>query len=448
MSSRLNTPAAATDRRGRPLPAHLLDSAERISREELRDLQLRRLRATLRHAYDNVPLYREKFDEARVVPADCRSLEDLARFPFTTKADLRDTYPFGMFAVPMGQIRRVHASSGTTGRPTVVGYTENDISMWADVIARSIRAAGGRPGHKVHISYGYGLFTGGLGAHYGAERAGCTVIPASGGMTARQVQIIQDFKPEIIMVTPSYMLTLLDEFERQGVDPRSTSLQVGIFGAEPWTEEMRREIEERMDIHAVDIYGLSEVIGPGVAQECVETKDGLHVWEDHFYPEIVDPVMNDVMPDGADGELVFTSLTKEALPIIRYRTRDLTRLLPGTARPAFRRIEKITGRCDDMIVLRGVNVFPSQIEEIVLRTPGMAPHFQIQLSRRGRMDHMTILVEARPGTGPQQRETAAKAIGQGVKDGVGVTVEVTVAEPETLERSLGKLRRVKDLRQA
>ena len=447
MTSEVKTPLTAAARRGEPLPAHLLDDAERMSREELGTLQLSRLRTTLRHAYDNVELYRRNFDDAGVAPEDCRSLEDLARFPFTTKADLRDTYPFGMFAVPMDRIRRVHASSGTTGRPTVVGYTDKDLSLWADVVARSIRAAGGRPGHKVHISYGYGLFTGGLGAHYGAERAGCTVIPASGGMTARQVQIIQDFKPEIIMVTPSYMLTLLDEFEKQGVDPRSTSLQVGIFGAEPWTEEMRREIEERMDIHAVDIYGLSEVIGPGVAQECVETKDGLHVWEDHFYPEIVDPLTDDVLPDGEDGELAFTSLTKEGLPVIRYRTRDLTRLLPGTARPAFRRIQKITGRCDDMIILRGVNVFPSQIEEIVLRTPGVAPHFQIQLTRRGRMDHMTIRVEARPGVGNEQREAAAGQIVQGVKDGVGVTAEVAIVEMETLERSLGKLRRVKDLRQ-
>ncbi|MGW4977386.1 phenylacetate--CoA ligase PaaK [Streptomyces mirabilis] len=445
------TAGAATEprpaRRGEPLPQDLLDEGERLTREQLRELQLDRLRATLRHAYANVELYRRKFDEAGIKPDDCRSLEDLARFPFTTKADLRETYPFGMFAVPMADVRRIHASSGTTGRPTVVGYTENDLSMWADMIARSIRAAGGRRGHKVHISYGYGLFTGGLGAHYGAERAGCTVIPASGGMTARQVQIIQDFEPEIIMVTPSYMLTLLDEFERQGVDPRTTSLQVGIFGAEPWTEAMRREIEERMDIHAVDIYGLSEVIGPGVAQECVETKDGLHVWEDHFYPEVVDPFTGAVLPEGEEGEVVFTSLTKEALPIIRYRTRDLSRLLPGTARPAFRRIEKITGRSDDMIILRGVNVFPSQIEEIVLRTPAVAPHFQVQLTRRGRMDHMTVRVEARPGAGAEQREAAAKTIAQGVKDGVGLTVEVAIVDPETLERSLGKLRRVKDLRQ-
>ncbi|MER6212378.1 phenylacetate--CoA ligase PaaK [Streptomyces sp. NPDC001073] len=453
MSSDLTAPAASpasppvSPRLGEPLPDGLLDAAERLTREELREHQLGLLQATLRHAYDNVELYRSKFDAAGVKPADCRTLEDLARFPFTTKADLRDTYPFGMFAVPMDQVRRVHASSGTTGRPTVVGYTENDLSMWSDVVARSIRAAGGRPGHKIHISYGYGLFTGGLGAHYGAERAGCTVIPASGGMTARQVQIIQDFRPEIIMVTPSYMLTLLDEFERQGVDPRTSSLKVGIFGAEPWTEEMRREIEERMDIHAVDIYGLSEVIGPGVAQECVETKDGLHVWEDHFLPEIVDPITGEALPDGDSGELTFTSLTKEALPIIRYRTRDLTRLLPGTARPAFRRIEKITGRCDDMIILRGVNVFPSQIEEILLRTPAVAPHFTIQLSRRGRMDHMTVRAEARPGTDPDQRAAAAAAIGRGVKDGVGVTVDVEIVDPETLERSVGKIRRIKDLRE-
>ncbi|MFR0355004.1 phenylacetate--CoA ligase PaaK [Streptomyces sediminimaris] len=446
MISETKTSAAGPARRGEPLPADLLDAAERMPRQEVRDLQLKRLRQTLQYAYDNVEPYRRKFDRAGVRPEDCRTLEDLARFPFTTKADLRETYPFGMFAVPMSEVRRIHASSGTTGRPTVVGYTENDLSTWADLVARSIRAAGGRPGHKVHISYGYGLFTGGLGAHYGAERAGCTVIPASGGMTARQVQIIRDFEPDIIMVTPSYMLTLLDEFERQGVDPRTTSLKVGIFGAEPWTEEMRREIEERMDIHAVDIYGLSEVMGPGVAQECVETKDGLHVWEDHFLPEVVDPITDEVLADGESGELVFTSLTKEALPVIRYRTRDLTRLLPGTARGGFRRIEKITGRCDDMIILRGVNLFPTQIEEVVLRTPGVAPHFQIQLSTRGRMDHMTVRVEAETGAGPEQRATAAEAIAKGVKDGVGVSVEVAIVEPETLERSLGKLRRIKDER--
>lgn len=332
--------------------AAMLDAAERLGRGELEALQRERLRSTLRHAYDNVPFYRSAFDRAGLRPEDCRSLADLARFPFTVKADLRDNYPFGMFAVPEHEVRRIHASSGTTGRPTVVGYTERDLDAWADVVARSIRAAGGRPGHKVHVAYGYGLFTGGLGAHYGAERLGCTVIPASGGMTARQVRLIQDFRPEIIMITPSYMLTLLDEFERQGVDPRSTSLKVGIFGAEPWTEAMRREIEDRFAIDAVDIYGLSEVMGPGVAQECVETKDGLHIWEDHFYPEVVDPFTGEVLPDGEEGELVFTSLTKEAMPVIRYRTRDLTRLLPGTAR-TFRRMEKVTGRSDDMVILRG-----------------------------------------------------------------------------------------------
>ncbi|MBY8878366.1 phenylacetate--CoA ligase PaaK [Actinacidiphila acidipaludis] len=428
------------------VPDELLDAAERLDRDELRALQLERLRRTLRLAYDHVELYRRKFDAAGVDPDDCRTLADLARFPFTTKADLRDSYPFGMFAVPMSEVRRLHASSGTTGLPTVVGYTEQDLSTWADVVARSIRAAGGRPGHKVHVAYGYGLFTGGLGAHYGAERAGCTVIPASGGMTARQVRIIQDFEPEIIMVTPSYMLTLLDEFERQGVDPRSTSLRVGIFGAEPWTEVMRAEIEERFGIDAVDIYGLSEVMGPGVAQECVETKDGLHIWEDHFLPEVVDPFTDEVLPEGESGELVFTSLTKEAMPVIRYRTRDLTRLLPGTARPAFRRMEKVTGRSDDMIILRGVNVFPSQIEEIVLRTPGVAPHFRIELSRRGRLDHMTVAAEARANTGQEQRTAAASAIAQGIKDGIGVTAEVSVVDPETLERSVGKIQRVKDLR--
>ncbi|SHN06431.1 phenylacetate--CoA ligase PaaK [Actinacidiphila paucisporea] len=446
MSAAPTSPRYQGRRLGEALPGDLLDAAERMPREQLRALQLERLRATLRHAYDHVERYREKFDAAGVRPEDCRTLEDLARFPFTTKADLRDSYPFGMFAVPAEQVRRVHASSGTTGRPTVVGYTEHDLSVWADVVARSIRAAGGRPGHKAHISYGYGLFTGGLGAHYGAERAGCTVIPASGGMTARQVQLIQDFRPEIIMVTPSYMLTLLDEFERQGVDPRTSSLRIGIFGAEPWTEAMRSEIEERTDIHAVDIYGLSEVMGPGVAQECVETKDGLHVWEDHFLPEIVDPLTDQVMAEGEGGELVFTSLTKEALPVIRYRTRDLTRLLPGTARPAFRRMEKVTGRCDDMIILRGVNVFPSQIEEIVLSTPGVAPHFQLRLTRRGRMDHMTVLVEQRPGCSPEHYDACARSITRGVKDGVGVSVEVEIVPPDTLERSVGKIRRVFDSR--
>ncbi|MFE3522633.1 phenylacetate--CoA ligase PaaK [Streptomyces sp. NPDC059161] len=425
--------------------AQVLDAAERMDRAELEALQLDRLRATLRHAYDHVGFYREAFDKAGVRPEDCASLADLARFPFTAKSDLRDHYPFGMFAVPETDIRRIHASSGTTGRPTVVGYTQRDLDTWADVVARSIRAAGGRPGHKVHVAYGYGLFTGGLGAHYGAERLGCTVIPASGGMTARQVQLIQDFRPEIIMLTPSYMLTLLDEFERQGIDPRTTSLQVGIFGAEPWTEEMRREIEERFAIDAVDIYGLSEVMGPGVAQECVETKDGLHIWEDHFYPEVVDPLTGEVLPDGERGELVFTSLTKEAMPVIRYRTRDLTRLLPGTAR-VFRRMERITGRSDDLVILRGVNLFPTQIEEIVLRTPGVAPHFQLRLTRQGRLDALTVRVEARADTPPERREAAARSIVAAVKDGIGVSVEVEVVDPGTIERSVGKFKRIVDLR--
>ncbi|MGW4627954.1 phenylacetate--CoA ligase PaaK [Streptomyces rubiginosohelvolus] len=424
----------------------MLDAAERLGRGELEALQRERLRSTLRHAYDNVPFYRDAFDRAGLKPEDCRTLADLARFPFTAKTDLRDNYPFGMFAVPEQEVRRIHASSGTTGRPTVVGYTERDLDTWADVVARSIRAAGGRPGHKVHVAYGYGLFTGGLGAHYGAERLGCTVIPASGGMTARQVQLIQDFRPEIIMITPSYMLTLLDEFERQGVDPRSTSLKVGIFGAEPWTEGMRREIEDRFAIDAVDIYGLSEVMGPGVAQECVETKDGLHIWEDHFYPEVVDPFTGEVLPDGEKGELVFTSLTKEAMPVIRYRTRDLTRLLPGTAR-TFRRMEKVTGRSDDMVILRGVNLFPTQIEEIVLRTPGVAPHFQLRLTRDGRLDALTVLAEARADATTDEREKAARAVAAAVKDGVGVSVNVEVVDPETLERSVGKIRRIVDLRE-
>ncbi|MFF7008900.1 phenylacetate--CoA ligase PaaK [Streptomyces fimicarius] len=424
----------------------MLDAAERLGRGELEALQRERLRTTLRHAYDKVPFYRNAFDRAGLKPEDCRTLADLARFPFTTKADLRDNYPFGMFAVPEHEVRRIHASSGTTGRPTVVGYTERDLDHWADVVARSIRAAGGRPGHKVHVAYGYGLFTGGLGAHYGAERLGCTVIPASGGMTARQVRLIQDFRPEIIMITPSYMLTLLDEFERQGVDPRSTSLKVGIFGAEPWTEGMRREIEDRFAIDAVDIYGLSEVMGPGVAQECVETKDGLHIWEDHFYPEVVDPFTGEVLPDGEEGELVFTSLTKEAMPVIRYRTRDLTRLLPGTAR-TFRRMQKVTGRSDDMVILRGVNLFPTQIEEIVLRTPAVAPHFQLRLTRDGRLDALTVLAEARADATGDERERAARSIAAAVKDGVGVSVSVEIVDPESLERSVGKIRRIVDLRE-
>jgi phenylacetate-CoA ligase len=423
-----------------------LDPIERASADELAALQLERLRWSLRHAYENVSTYRRKFDEAGVHPDDCRALEDIARFPFTTKADLRDAYPFGMFAVPSEQIARLHASSGTTGKATVVGYTKNDVDMWADVVARSIRAAGGRPGDRVHVAYGYGLFTGGLGAHYGAERLGCTVIPVSGGLTERQARLIVDFEPAVIMVTPSYMLAILDEFVRQGVDPAGTALRVGIFGAEPWSAEMRGEIEERFGIDAVDLYGLSEVIGPGVAMECVETKDGLHVWEDHFFPEIVEPIDGTPLPDGERGELVFTSLTKEAMPVIRYRTRDLTRLLPGTAR-TMRRIEKVMGRTDDMIILRGVNLFPTQIEELILRVDGLSPHFQLVLSRPHRLDELSIRVEARPDTAAaDEREAAARRLSALVKDTIGVTVSVDVLEPGLVERSVGKAQRVVDLR--
>ncbi|MGY2085392.1 phenylacetate--CoA ligase PaaK [Blastococcus sp. SYSU DS0539] len=429
-----------------PEPA-TLDPAERMSVDELRALQLQRLRGSLRHAYANVPHYRRAFDEAGVHPDDCRELADLTRFPTTSKTDLRDNYPFGMFAVPRDRVRRVHASSGTTGRPTVVGYTEGDLDVWATVMARSIRAAGGRPGDVLHNAYGYGLFTGGLGAHYGAEKLGCTVVPVSGGMTPRQVQLIQDFRPRVFMGTPSYMLTVIDEFEQRGIDPRSSSLEVGIFGAEPWTEEMRREMEQRLDIEAVDIYGLSEVMGPGVAQECGETKDGLHVWEDHFYPEVIDPLTGEVLPEGERGELVFTSLTKEAMPVVRYRTRDLTRLLPGTARPGMRRMEKVTGRTDDMIILRGVNLFPTQIEEIVLRTPGLSPHFALELTTRGRLDHLTVRIEARPDCPAERRDPAAGEVAQGVKDAVGTSVEVLVVDPDTLPRSVGKLQRMTDRRE-
>ena len=424
-----------------------LDPIELAPREELAALQLERLRWSLAHAYANVPHYRSAFDAAGVGPGDLTELADLRHFPFTTKADLRANYPYGMFAVPQEQVRRIHASSGTTGQPTVVGYTERDISTWADVVARSIRAAGGRPGMKCHVAYGYGLFTGGLGAHYGAERLGCTVIPVSGGQTERQVRLITDFRPEIIMVTPSYMLALLDEFERQGLDPRQSSLRIGIFGAEPWTEDMRREVEERAGLHAVDIYGLSEVMGPGVASECVETKDGLHVWEDHFYPEVIDPETGQVLPDGEEGELVFTSLTKEAMPVVRYRTRDLTRLLPGTAR-SVRRIEKITGRSDDMIILRGVNVFPTQVEELLLRVEGLSPHYQLVLSRPHRLDEMTVRVEARPHLGADERAALSSRLCALVKENVGVNVACDVVEPETLKRSEGKAQRVVDLRPA
>ncbi|AWN52441.1 phenylacetate--CoA ligase PaaK [Methylobacterium sp. 17Sr1-1] len=423
-----------------------LDRFETASRAELAAWQREKLRETLHHAYANVPHYRAAFDAAGVHPRDFSDLPDLARFPFTAKADLRANYPFGMFAVPREEVARIHASSGTTGKPTVVGYTKADIDVWADVVARSIRAAGGRPGMLIHVAYGYGLFTGGLGAHYGAERLGCTVIPMSGGMTERQVQLIQDFKPDIIMVTPSYMLAILDEFRRQGLDPRASSLKVGIFGAEPWTNAMRQEIEEAFDLHAVDIYGLSEVMGPGVASECVETKDGLHIWEDHFYPEIVDPRTGAVLPDGEEGELVFTSLTKQAMPVVRYRTRDLTRLLPGTAR-AMRRMEKITGRSDDMMIVRGVNVFPSQIEEKILTIPALSAHYQVVLSREGRLDTMTIRVEARPEADiADLREAAADRLCHAVKDTIGITATVEVLPPGGIERSLGKARRVIDQR--
>jgi phenylacetate-CoA ligase len=422
-----------------------LDPIERASIDELRTLQLQRLQWSVRHAYDNVGHYRRAFDAAGVHPSDVRELSDLATLPFTGKADLRDNYPFGMFAVPREQVSRVHASSGTTGRPTVVGYTADDIRTWATVMARSIRAAGGRPGDRVHVAYGYGLFTGGLGAHYGAEALGCTVIPVSGGMTERQVTLIRDFEPDVIMVTPSYMLAIVDELERQGIDPRSTSLSVGIFGAEPWTNDMRAEMERRLDMHAVDIYGLSEVMGPGVANECVETKDGLHIWEDHFYPEIVDPVTGEVMPDGAEGELVLTSLTKQAMPVIRYRTRDLTRLLPGTARP-MRRMEKITGRSDDMIILRGVNLFPTQIEELILRVPALSPHFQCVLSRPGRLDELAVRVERRTDAGPDDALAAGHALETLVKNTIGVSVTVDVVEPDGVERSMGKMRRIVDER--
>lgn len=423
-----------------------LEPIETASRDEIAGLQLTRMRWSLTHAYENSPFYRQRFDEAGVHPSDFKTLADLAKFPFTTKKDLRDTYPFGMFAVPREKLSRIHASSGTTGRPTVVGYTQKDIDTWANVVARSIRASGGRAGDIAHIAYGYGLFTGGLGAHYGAERLGCTVVPISGGMTERQVTLIQDFKPRIIMVTPSYMLSILDEFRRQGIDPRESSLAVGIFGAEPWSNAMREEIEQAFDMHAVDIYGLSEVMGPGVANECVETKDGLHIWEDHFYPEIIDPETGAVLPDGELGELVFTTLTKEGLPIIRYRTRDLTRLLPGTAR-SMRRMERITGRCDDMMILRGVNVFPTQIEEQILKCAGLAPHFQIELTRAGRMDNMIVHVECTPDAVDEAaRAHSSKELVHHIKSVVGVSTKVQVHEPGGIARSEGKAKRVIDNR--
>lgn len=424
---------------------------ERAGQGELQALQLDRLRWSLAHAYDNVPHYRAKFDAARVHPSDVKSLADLGRFPFTTKHDLRDTYPFGMFAVPREEIVRIHASSGTTGKPTVVGYTANDIDTWASVMARSIRAAGGRRGDIIHVAYGYGLFTGGLGAHYGAEKLGCTVIPVSGGMTERQVQLITDFKPKIIMVTPSYMLAIVEEMQKQNIDPKTCSLKIGIFGAEPWTAAMRAAIESKTSLDAIDIYGLSEIIGPGVAQECIETKDGLTVWEDHFYPEIIDPDSGEVLPDGEKGELVFTSLTKEALPMIRYRTRDLTRLLPpslGTSR-SMRRIEKITGRSDDMLIIRGVNLFPTQIEELILKQPELEPHYTLEVTRPVHLDELTVHVEmgSQLANGSQDaRHAAAQKLEQAIKAYVGLSATARLASPLGIERSTGKAKRIVDRR--
>ena len=424
------------------------DSVEMSDVAQLRELQLDRMRWSLTHAYNNVPFYRNSFDDAGVHPYDLRSLDDLRHFPFTVKNDLRDNYPFGMVAVPMREVVRVHASSGTTGKPTVVAYTQNDIDVWSDVMARSIRAGGGHAGDKVHVAYGYGLFTGGLGAHYGAERLGCTVIPMSGGQTEKQVQLINDFKPDIIMVTPSYMLNIADEMERQGLDPKACSLRVGIFGAEPWTQTMREELEARLGIHALDIYGLSEVMGPGVGMECIETKDGPTIWEDHFYPEIINPETGEVLPDGEYGELVFTSLSKEALPIIRYRTRDLTRLLPGQARP-MRRIDKITGRSDDMMIIRGVNVFPTQVEEQILKIQALAPHYEIHVEKEGNLDHVTVRVELKPEAAPQAEMLTVEVIKElqhRVKTHIGISTKVDLAAPGTLARSEGKAKHVFDNR--
>ena len=428
-----------------PQKSHL-DRIEIASIDEIRTLQLKRLKWSLRHAYENVAMYRERFDAANVHPDDVNDLSDLAKFPFTYKNDLRDHYPFGMLAVPEEQIIRVHASSGTTGKPTVVGYTKHDIDVWADLVARSLRASGVRAGDLVHCAYGYGLFTGGLGAHYGIERLGARVVPMGGGQTEKQITLIEDFKPKAIMVTPSYMLNILEAYHAAGLAPRASSLQVGIFGAEPWTNSMRGEIEQAFDMHAVDIYGLSEVMGPGVANECVETKDGLHLWEDHFYPEIIDPKTGEVLPDGSKGELVFTSLTKEGMPMIRYRTHDLTRLMPGTAR-SMRRIEKITGRSDDMIILRGVNVFPTQIEEQVIKATGLAPYYQIRLVKEGRMDAMHVHVEALPSASSDQaRKNASSILNKQIKSIVGVSTKVIVGDPGSVERSQGKARRVIDNR--
>lgn len=430
--------------------ACLPDPMETASLDELRQHQLDRLRWSLKHAYENVPLYRQRFDEQGVHPSDIQSLDDLAKFPFTTKSDLRDNYPYGMFAVPMDKVVRLHASSGTTGKPTVVGYTQNDIDTWANVVARSIRAAGGRPGDKIHVAYGYGLFTGGLGAHYGAERLGCTVIPMSGGQTEKQVQLIRDFQPDIIMVTPSYMLNIADELERQGVDPHKLALRLGIFGAEPWTGQLRGTLEERLGIQAMDIYGLSEVMGPGVAMECADSKGGPTIWEDHFYPEIIDPNTGEVLPDGQMGELVFTSLSKEALPMIRYRTRDLTRLLPGTGR-AMRRIDKITGRSDDMLIIRGVNVFPTQIEEQVLKVKQLSSTYEIHVYRNGNLDSLDVRVELKPEyehLGEAERNTVVRELGHHIKSHIGISTRIDIVPAFSIKRSEGKASRVVDKRQA
>jgi phenylacetate-CoA ligase len=423
-----------------------LDPIEIASRDEIEALQLTRLKWSLRHAYENVPFYKTSFDDAGVHPDDLKSLSDISKFPFTVKQDLRANYPFGMFAVPREQVARIHASSGTTGQPTVVGYTQNDLDVWGSVVARSLRASGLKPGDMLHNAYGYGLFTGGLGINLGADALGLSTVPISGGMTPRQVRLINDFKPNGITVTPSYALSILDEFAAQGLDPRDCSLDVGIFGAEPWTNAMRHEIEQAFYMHAVDIYGLSEIMGPGVANECVETKDGLHIWEDHFYPEIINPETGVLVEDGEQGELVFTSLTKEAFPIIRYRTRDLTRLLEGTAR-SMRRMEKVTGRSDDMIILRGVNVFPTQIEEALMATPGLAPHFQIELSKPDRMDQMRILTEAADSAlGQEARETAGRALAFAIKQSVGISVKIDVLDAGGVARSEGKAVRILDNR--
>jgi len=428
-----------------PAPGDL-EPIERASRDELQALQLQRLQWSLRHAYDHVPHYRRAFDEKGVHPSDCQSLADLAKFPFTTKADLRANYPFGMFAVPRERVVRIHASSGTTGKPTVVAYTQADIDRWADLVARSIRASGGRAGDIVQVAYGYGLFTGGLGAHYGAEKLGCTVIPMGGGQTEKQVQLIEDFKPDIIMVTPSYMQVIVEEFRRQGKDPRAMSISLGIFGAEPWTEAMRRDIEHSADIDAVDIYGLSEVMGPGVANECIETKDGPVIWEDHFYPEIIDPVTGEVLPDGSEGELVFTTLTKEALPVVRYRTRDLTRLLPPTAR-SMRRMGKIVGRSDDMLIIRGVNLFPTQIEELVLKQGQLSGQYQLVVTREALLDEVTVRCELTPDHQAADRSAVARELQHRIKTLIGVSTRVDVGLPDSIERTLvGKARRVVDQR--